>query len=277
MKRSQTRILAVVTCLALAWCAGVQAQSPPPEQATVTVKFAGGTMAEYVAELRGQVPAANIVLVTPETGSVALPPIELTNVPLDSAVHVIEGEFLKGGKDSRLLITVDRLGQKDTGGTIVYRVAAHRRGGPVSSDVHVWSVAGLLAQGVKSEDVLTAVETAVGLLEGHYSPAEVRFHEATGLLIARGQGQQLDAIENVVDGLMNSAHERREAAQEQKATQRAEQLELQLAARTAEARSLQQDQQTIARTRDALQRENQMLRDEISQLKSVVQDLQTRQ
>ena len=50
--------------------------------------------------------SANIVLVTPETGSVMLPPIDFQPLPLDAAVYVLEGEFWVG-QHTRLLIGVD--------------------------------------------------------------------------------------------------------------------------------------------------------------------------
>jgi hypothetical protein len=43
-----------------------------------------------------------------------------------------------------------------------------------------------------------SVQTAVDMLEFNGQPADVRYHEATGVLIARGSKKQVDAIDDVV-------------------------------------------------------------------------------
>ena len=272
MRNSHNRVLVAVVSTVLVWCCGAQAQSPPPSpesggQRVVSLKFPGGTLADYVETLRDAVGTLNIVLSGPEVGAVRLPPIELESVLLHSAMAVLEGEVWLNNS-AHLRVSVEQLGfSTDENVKPVFRVTAHRRGGPASPDVHVWSVAGLLAQGVESAGVLTAVETAIDLLEGSYQAAEVRFHEATGLLIASGQDQQLEAIDRVVDGLHRSVDERREATREQDALERVEELEALTQKQAKELKSLRGYLDISHRRVDEVRRENAELRDEISRLK----------
>ena len=280
MRNSHNRVLVAVVSTVLVWCCGVQAQSPPPSpesggQRVVSLKFPGGTLADYVETLRDAVGTLNIVLSGPEVGAVRLPPIELESVMLHSAMAVLEGEVWLNNS-AHLRVSVEQLGfSTDENVKPVFRVTAHRRGGPASPDVHVWSVAGLLAQGVESAGVLTAVETAIDLLEGNYQAAEVRFHEATGLLIASGQEQQLEAIDRVVDGLHRSVDERREATQAEDAVQRLEELESLMDERTREVRDLRLQYESAVIQRERLQRENEVLHQEVSKLRMKVRELET--
>jgi chromosome segregation ATPase len=82
-------------------------------------------------------------------------------------------------------------------------------------DSTVMDISGLLEGQTKPADVLTAFETALEMLKGEYQPAQIRFHEATGLLIARGHPEQIGTIQRVVQQLNEKAarlHRRAEEA-----------------------------------------------------------------
>jgi hypothetical protein len=254
-------MLAVAVGVALVWCTNVSAQSPPPDQPSekvVSVAFGGGTLAEYVATLRGEVGTVNIVLSNDEVGSIRLPAINLESVTLDSAVGLLESEVWPG--DKHLWVHVEKLGAS-TGpkANPVYRISTHRQGGASVPEVRVWSVAGLMTQGVAAEEVLTAVESSVELLAGEVPAAEVRFHDATGLVIARGHDEQLAAIDRVVDGLRRTVHERYEAKRDRGSEKLVAELQDVLKQREMEVRDLRMELETALIKRERLQQENDEL------------------
>ena len=81
-----------------------------------------------------------------------------------------------------------------------YQVVAYVRGQTASTNAGVWTLAGVLESGVGSEAVLSAIQLALEVL-GSATPADVRFHEETALLIARGDADQLETIHMVLDRL----------------------------------------------------------------------------
>ena len=215
--KAPNSLLVALTGVALVWCPPVRAEPPQlrPESKSppvISVQFPGGTLAEYLEAIRNAAGGANVVLAAPEARKVSLPSIRLNSVAVGAAVRVVAGEVRVDGLSLR--IHVEEIGPSDEGEQPIYRVSAVRQGRPPSTDVMVWTLAGLLTEETKAEDVLTAIETSVGLLGEKYEPAQVRFHEATGLLLACGEHQQLAAIDNVVDGLRNGLAQLRGAAQE---------------------------------------------------------------
>jgi hypothetical protein len=177
--------------------------------------FPGGTLEDYAQAIRGNLPLVNIV-VMPEARSLPVPPVELHTVGVDQALDLLEGESYP---DERTIvrITVRQIGVAPGAGeptNPVFRISAekHSRGRPAATEVQVWTVAALLSKELPAEAILTAIETSVDLASGTYGPAEVRFHEATGLIIACGYTEQLDAIDCVIDRLQESAAQRQGAA-----------------------------------------------------------------
>jgi hypothetical protein len=65
----------------------------------------------------------------------------------------------------------------------------------------VWTISELLGEEMKAQDVLTAIQTAVDLTSGQFWVAEIKFHEATGLIIAQGHVQQMHTIDQVIKRL----------------------------------------------------------------------------
>jgi len=189
---------------------GEAARAEAPK--VINLQFPGGTIGQYVLAIRETAPEVNVVLVTPEGKDLALPPIQLSSVDIGSAMELIEGDF-PVDQETHVAVKVDEVRPTAEGGRPIYRVTTQRRGHARStSDVHVWTIADLLTEDTKADAVLTAVETAVGLLGTAARPAEIRFHEATAVLIAFGTPTQLEAIDRVIAELRTGAQRKHATA-----------------------------------------------------------------
>lgn len=211
---TRTSILALmlmIVALAMAPAFGQQPgpAAPPPEgrsatrrpdnMPAVSLSFPGGTVREYVDLLRKQLRtehAEGNIIVKGGAADVSLPPVDLENVSLASAVELLDGHRdVDGG--TRLNVRAVRGDYAP-----VFILEAEKRQGPANEElVHVWNVRQLLSEDLKAEDMLTAIEAALSLLPTKAGAAEIRFHEATALIMARGTGDQVATIEMVVQQL----------------------------------------------------------------------------
>ena len=254
-------------------------------QAVIDLQFSGGTIAEYVAAIRDAAGDVNIVLATPEVRDIPLPPIELQSVAINSAIQLVAGE-MQANNRTPLNVYVEELDPKDDRARPIFRVSAYRRGPAPkkrSRDVRVWTLADLLNidpsevrcphcgydDELEGKAILTAVETAVGLLDEKLQPAEIRYHEATTLLVASGDKQQLAAIRSVVQGLRQGIALQREAAKDtcegslEQAERQTRELEAQLQEKTKLLEGLQPDQKAALKDRQRLSGEVDALRYEL--------------
>jgi hypothetical protein len=172
-------------------------QNEEQVQPVISLEFPGGPLADFVEAVRKSGKDVNVLLMTPEAGKISLPPVRLKSVSVDAALAVLHNcEFR--WDDTTVALDVEPFGPRSQGA--VYRITANRidrkSGGP--TEVHVWTVADLLIKGLTAEEILTAVETAIELYGGKSPAAQIRFHEATGLLVGSGTGDQLAAIDRVV-------------------------------------------------------------------------------
>ena len=284
MKRSVSMVFVVLAGLTLASCPPARAQSEVPWQPKpkapplIALEFPGGTIAEYVEALNEVVGKANIVVMA-AARDIEMPPVELNSVALGSALELIQGEF-QPQEQTHVKIHVDEVSMYEEGEKPIYRVFAevHRRGRPSETSVHVWSIANLLSEGLPSDAVLTAVETAVELVIDRQQPAEIRFHDATGLIIARGNRQQLEAVDYVVKQVEESIERRlassREASPEIEAHIAA--LQEEVHQRTLETEVMQLRFQAAHEERERLQAEMEQVRQENQRLEATVRELERR-
>lgn len=191
----------VIASRALAQTAGgtVATTARPEPAQLVSLKFPGGTLGDYLKVVRESARDVNVVLSTPDAATIPLPPIQLQGVDVASAVQLLEGEYPisnEGGFE----VGVRFIAPTAEGGKPVYQITARKRGrlAAASGEVQVWSVADLVGGPYPGEAVLTAVETALGLLGDSGRPAQVRFHESSSLLVVMGDPRQLDAVHRVI-------------------------------------------------------------------------------
>ncbi len=226
--------LAAAVIMALPGAAGGQAteqprqpqqqqapQQPPPQRQrpdqpalpVIDLSFPGGSVIDYVAALRKANPEANIV-VDPEAAQIPMPAVTLRRVTVPAALAVIRRRSVNDGR-TVVELYVEDLPSFSPEERPTYQVGARTSGyagrpPPPAKSTNVWTVANLLGGDLTSRRLLSAVETALEVVGGEPKP-DVRFHEDTGLVIARGSGEQIAAIDEVIDQLTNALKERQDA------------------------------------------------------------------
>ncbi|MCH8316765.1 MAG: hypothetical protein IIA64_12410 [Planctomycetes bacterium] len=204
MKR--TSLLACMAALILLVGGGSTFGANPSsdESGLISVKFAGGTVAEYFEALLKEAGTINVML-APEVADVSMPPVTLTSVSLSAAIGLVDGR--SASPPGRFIkLDVHQMPQFHDGALPTYQVRAevHRASRRVVATARVWTIASLLRDDVfDADDVLAAVETALDILQSTGEPV-IRFHKETGLVIARGDPQQLSAIDDVLGQLQAS-------------------------------------------------------------------------
>lgn len=179
--------------------AAVPTQSAPPPKVArpvVTLTFQGGSMVEFIMAVRDHVPDANIVLAD-NAARAGVPPLVLRKAglaqALEAACQVVEAPFEVRVKELR------------GDGEWVYTITAPKAPPRVRSETtpppppaqRIVSLQELTrGEGALRVDIiLSAIELAC---ESAESPVVLRFHGDSGLLIARGTAEQMEALETVV-------------------------------------------------------------------------------
>jgi len=196
---------ATISCVLL-WVPQALAQEPPHEQdqtessqiqeIRVSVDFGGGTLNEYVSALRNAQSKQPInIVVTPEAEDLPVPPVNLIDVPIEAAVEMLEGKYPlpESGYASVDVDDYSRFG--DPNHTLL-KVAASRDARNVHTSV--WSVTEEMEAGLPAEKILAAVEAVLSVFPYE---SNLKFHEATGLLILRGTEDQIAAVEEALERL----------------------------------------------------------------------------
>lgn len=165
------------------------------------LEFPGGNVVEYVQLIRQHAPEANFVMM-PGAEQFTMPEMELRNVSLSQAATLINSASSRPNALSS--IGIDRVGD-----VYVVQVSIGTRSRHPSESL-VISLADIVDSEIKSADLLTSIETALGLFDEGYQQAEVRYHKATHLLIARGHPAQMAHIRDVVAQLQHARQHQRE-------------------------------------------------------------------
>ncbi len=199
--RALLGVLAALTAAGIAGPGTPAAQGGPDDDAPklISVKFRGGSAAEFIAAIRRVANELNVV-VAPEASEITIPAMTLSGVTPPAALNLVDGTThqSRGGRSVKL--TVKHMQVYSPHERPTYQVVAHVRGPTASTNAGVWTLAVVLESGVGSEAVLSAIQLALEVL-GSSTPADVRFHEETALLIARGDADQLESIDEVLDRL----------------------------------------------------------------------------
>ncbi len=194
-------VLAALTAAGLVGPAAPAAQGGPDDDAPrlISVKFQGGSAAQFIAAIRRVAGELNVV-VAPEASEITIPAMTLNGVTPPAALNLVDGTThqSRGGRSVKLTVKHMRVYSPHERPT--YQVVAHVMGPTASTSAGVWTLAGVLESGIGSEAVLSAIQLALEVL-GSGIPADVRFHEETALLIARGDTDQLQTIHEVLDRL----------------------------------------------------------------------------
>lgn len=184
---------------------------------SLNLLFNGGTAAEYVEAVRQASPQANIVVFA-DLSKVSMPPLRVKSVNTETALSLLERLPQQQGP-AVVKIELHRDGplnsrQSETPlpvYSIMARIAEPK--GSEARDSLVLEVGEALNDRVKAADLLTSIETSLAMLDGEFPPAQLKFHEATALLIARGHPEQMDCIMRVVQQLRDRSIRDRQVLQ----------------------------------------------------------------
>lgn len=206
-----TASLAVLTASA-ALAVGGQADDAPH---LISLRFPGGTAVAYINAIRKAAGDLNVVVAS-EAGEIRMPPVSLNRVTPAAAVDLLNDRSHRE-HDRRVELEVRVMPTYDVAEQPTYQIMAHVSGRPTAIGAHVWTIAQILTKDITAEGVLSAVEMALEIAGSGTKP-DIRFHEDTQLIIARGDQAQLEAIEEVIVRLNDAREEsRRTALQDMKA------------------------------------------------------------
>lgn len=218
--RSVLAITVSTTPLFLGNTAWGQSPAARNSQSLIDLRFPGGSLGDYLDLLRKESGGAlNVVVMNDLSGPPLLPAMELKGVKMQAALNLIAGHYqLETGGAVKVEVAWQApLGEQEP---TLARVSSIRDVSNPSVRVKVWTLSELIGGDLSAEDVLTAVELAVGLTESSGAKAaDVRFHEATGLLVANGTPRQVDSIDDVVAQLRERMHQRQEVQDVEQAVQ----------------------------------------------------------
>lgn len=242
---------------------------PAHPEGLISVQFGGGTVADYVNLLRGAMKPqpSNIALSESAAGAV-LPQVQLDAVTLGTALEAIQfiaptgtGEqwviqpLTNGDEPPAFAVTLVRNRPMGMEPAVTSNVPAADQ----DRILQVFSIKELIDPsipgGLTSETVLSAVEVALRMAgEGSkQTPAEVKFHPDSGLIILEAPPQQVGAIEGLLQRMRSDA-ERQQDRAERRAKQR---LDNEMALRIAAAK-VQNSQAREEFARQALDKMTQL-------------------
>jgi hypothetical protein len=239
------------------------------DNAVFDLDFDGGTAAQYIDEIRRKMIYANIVI-DPGVDLVEMLPVQLKRVSLHQALALLDGMSAQG-EDHQIVLDLGILPGEDS--MTVYKIEVNGRmpGERTRRDGRIWSLQQVLSHGYSASDVLTAIEISIDMIENAPSPADVRFHEDTALLIVRGHPAQLDAISTLVSQLVTSPAQDEQSKQMRSRLQEAE-MKLMLAQSTVvelrdKAAAARDDADELARQVTEWQTRAQLYRDELESMR----------
>ncbi|MEO1279443.1 MAG: hypothetical protein AAFV77_10855 [Planctomycetota bacterium] len=287
----------------LAQEAGNESPSRQAMMKLVSIKFDGGTLSDYVRELRkaaGDTPVN--VLYPQEFGALRVPAIQLEQVGLYNALEVPAGlsqhrlSLMPDGREASWDVDVQSRG---VGAPVfVIEVWADDLHSERDEEEHeeefdrfptVQSLAALISgeHALDADAVLSSIQIALEMAD--QGDADLRFHEDTALLFARVTEQQHDAIDETVGRLMESASFMRNAHGRGQVGRFLNEMDVEsidqaknMLLQAREMRGMIQDmQREIAGQNDAhrrqvvqMEEEVSVLRVELRQARSVIEDQQ---
>src|SRR5882672_1301492 len=135
---NRSRSFTIGLFLALGFAAVALAQSKKPAnnpeptptgEKLVTMKFPGGTVADYAAALKKAAGDVNIVVAL-EAKDIPMPAVELTDASVEGALHVVHGRTVQ--KDDRIVrLEFQDISTGQPGEQTIYAVNAIVAGRPV--------------------------------------------------------------------------------------------------------------------------------------------------
>lgn len=186
--------------------AAASAQEDPTERIG-NLDFPGGTVAQYLEAVEKAFGPFNKVL-TPEAAVVRVQPMRFTSVRFGDVILILRSVSHREAGGTLSVFKEQ--------GTEIWRIGFSPfpvipapSQPSIPAELRVWTLRGLIDGGTRVEDILSAVETAVGLIGG--SP-KIRYHKDTGILIILGSPRELDAANQVLNSLATAQHQAADTA-----------------------------------------------------------------
>ena len=292
MKRNCIVLATILAALMLAWPGHAQDKPQPTAPAEETspnsapekllnLDFPGGSAADYVSAIRKTAADANIIVIS-DISSVPFPAVQLRNVDIQSALNVLNSiHQAQSGRAVEVRVGADMPPTRNKPGSMerpVFTVSAQFGGlADGARDSVVLDISDILSpvnnapasSQTAAADVLTAIETASQMLQGEFQPAQIKFHEATGLLIARGHPEQIGTIQRVVQQLQSKRERMRQRAREADAAKAEAQ---QLGELTRERDQMRNELENLARQSAEWKTKFDVMQSELEQARKALQD-----
>ncbi|MFO0875169.1 MAG: hypothetical protein U0575_14515 [Phycisphaerales bacterium] len=222
------------------------------------LEFAGGTLREYLAALRRATPAVNLV-VGQEAEALPIPRLSLKRIDLVTALSLIEREEKPGTPDA-LVVEIVRVNAEQPDAQPTFRVQVTGAMQVSSNAMAVESIGDVIESGIPAGTILDAVESGLRVALGERaSLMDVKYHEPTRLILARGpvEGQQtLKEIIRALRGSSGAAKSRSDLSAKQSVEQAMQQARQQFESQLLEARSrIGQLEGAVEAAKSALQTE----------------------
>ena len=169
---------------------------------TFDLDFEGGSFGSFVGLLREETDA-NIV-VDQYVAVLPMEPLTLRRATISNVLGVLDRSWESAGQDPQR-IDVVRSGSETGNELFVVRLQETQADVPLGRPgTRTWSLAAIFETGAfDAGDVLGAIETSEEFFAGE---VQVRYHEGTRVLIARGYQEDLGVIEQLIDRITESAH-----------------------------------------------------------------------
>lgn len=222
-----------LTAILAAPAAAQEAQPPAPAatrhsqaDSTISVKFRGGSFADYVSVIRNAGEKVNIVI-PPMAADVQVPPLSIIDAEVEAALEVA-AEIVDAKHRVKVRTHRSKLGrpihviQVYEAPAAPNLTGAVRTQGPPRTEVRVFSLCALTERltgdpdqsdfAIKPSTILTAIDTglAVASEEGVDKPV-IRYHEDSGLLFVQGTPHQTNMVNEVLQRMENDVGRRRSA------------------------------------------------------------------
>ncbi len=192
------------------------------QRLVVTVDFKGGTVAEYVAALKESCKPSPVNAVLSEGAATEkLAPISLRQASLAAAMQAIPAASQSGVNAWQIVRLMDSLPGDGPAGADdpdsapvyqVYRAPLRKDSGPQRVVMEVFSlqrIVGREADAAAAEKkiaaVLTAAQTALRMDEQHGTAPDMKLHKESGLLIVRGEQEDVMAVKDVIERMSDDA------------------------------------------------------------------------
>lgn len=249
------------------------------DEPIIDVNFKGGSGSSFINLIRDLYPEVNIVVTGP-LDRVSVPEMRLQRVPVGSALEILDNldqqpQLQNDINLGEISVAIVRPPREATinGAQNVYMILVeegHDDTVELVASTWIWSLEDLAELGLGQEDLLSAIEAALDLEPDISTPAEIRYHEGTSLLMARGPQAQMIAIDEVMSKARETAQQRmmeRRASEARQAQDRAMMEELE-----ERSRRLEEATVDVARWREQVEVMRDQLAEAEARINAIVQE-----